>query len=270
MAASGSSSPLPYRVAPDDLRRYVAALARGRSQAQIRELGFSTKSFEGAAAAVEALGLASDRGGVLTALGRRLALAGDEDAPEIVRAVVDAFPAYEQLLRAVQDGHAPRPTPLHWIETWWATHGYGSSESNRAEAAPTFARLVEAAGLASYVQGRRGRASRIQWADGPAAAREPRVAEPVEPRAVPGPEGRGSEPVSPRGERERGVRLAEPKAGARPAPGPPSAIPPAEPQSNLIRWEFAPGRLVELRVPADLGADERGRLRAILDLLLRE
>jgi hypothetical protein len=268
---SSGFHPLPYRVAVDDLRRYVGDLARGRSADQIRSAGFSTKSFEGAATAIESLGLASDRSGALTEMGRRLALADEGDTAAVVQAVIEAFPPYATLLEAVGGGAAPRPTPLAWVETWWATHGYGSSESNRTEAAPVFAKLVEAAGLGRFVQGRKGRASRIEWG-GEAAASARSVTAPSR-RSRSGPERVGGEA----GPEPRGAHVSN--GGGSPTPAmdgaartsvsTPAAEPPGPaPGESVLAWHLAAGRRVVLRVPADLSAAERARLRSLFEVLL--
>jgi hypothetical protein len=248
---------LPYRTDADDLRRFVAARARGRTPGQIRALGFSAKSFEGTAHAAEALALVEDRNGDLSALGRRLALADETQPAEVLRDVVLRYPPFALLAENVLTGAGPSPTPLEWIQTWWATHGFGSSESNRAEAAPVFARLLEAAGFGSFVQGRKGHPSRIEWA--PAAASLLGLAHPA---AAP--------------EADRPNAIAPPRAAeAEPSPPPAAPPPPAGPSrdvpsANEVNWRLAPGRRVLISVPADLTTAEKQKILRLLQLLLED
>jgi hypothetical protein len=248
--AAAIPPPLPYRTDADDLRRFVAARARGRTPAQIRALGFSAKSFEGTAHAAEVLTLVEDRNGDMSALGRRLALAEEAHCGDVLRDVVLRYPPYALLAENVLTGAGPSPTPLEWIETWWATHGFGSSESNRAEAAPVFARLLEAAGFGSFVQGRKGHPSRIEWA--PAAASL-----------------LGLRPPASGPEADRVPATARPRAAE--AEPPPPARPSREVSSaNEVNWRLAPGRRVLISVPEDLTAAEKQKILRLLQLLLED
>ncbi|CAN5661673.1 hypothetical protein BH23GEM3_BH23GEM3_18630 [soil metagenome] len=243
--------------------RFLSALARGRSLAQVRTLGFSPKSFEGTATTAETLAL-SGADGSLSAIGRRALLGGDEEKPSIFLEVVSGYSPYSLLLEAVLGGVGSAATPLDWVETWWATHGFGSSESNRAEAAPVFARMAEAAGLGTYVQGRKGYVSRIEWADdagervlgGGGKAREA----PSIPDAPLSPDHAAE--ILPSDDSPEG--LPEP---VRIGSGPEAQVPPG---LNTLRWELAPGREVVVQTPSSLSSAEKRRLLSLFELLLRE
>jgi hypothetical protein len=66
---------LPYRADPGEIRRYLLAVARGRTRTQLRDNEFSPKTLDGVSAAADALGLAAEGNGALSPLGRKLATA---------------------------------------------------------------------------------------------------------------------------------------------------------------------------------------------------
>lgn len=240
---------LPYRTDADDLHRLLTALARGRTPPQARMLGFSPKGFEGTVTAARALGLISDNSDAPTELGRRYVLAEGAQRVVVLREVLQGYAPYALLLEAVATGVRTAATPLDWVQTWWATHGFGSSESNRVEAAPVLARLVESAGLGRYVQGRKGHVSRIEW-----AADAGRLV-----AATAGPAGA---PPAPR----TGGPPATGSLSDASAPSP--VAPEGEEPTTELRWELAPGRAVQLRLPGRLTPGERRRLRELFELLL--
>jgi hypothetical protein len=161
-----TTSVLPYRTDALALGAWLAARARGRSAEQLRGAVESPKSVEGTAAAAAALGFSDPVEGTLTPLGERYALADGTDRRLILREAMLAYAPYGDMLRALGERGAPGETEARWLEAWWATRGYGGSESNRREGAAAFGRLGEFAGLGEYVPGRRGRATRIRWAAG--------------------------------------------------------------------------------------------------------
>lgn len=154
---------LPYRVEGQDLEKMVEHRARGRSMAQVRTLGFSEKGFEGTRKAAEALGLL-DEEGELTEMGKEFALAREgEGRQQLVLRQMMEFEPYGLLLMSLLDSGTPDRTELEEIELWWATHGFGNSESNRERGSTALARLVDYVGLGRYVVGRGGHPSRIEW-----------------------------------------------------------------------------------------------------------
>ena len=198
----------------------------------------------------------------LTSVGRRLALASDAERRALVREAVRGFEPYGRLLEAIlaPGGRERTDTPIGtetgWVEMWWGTHGYGSSQSNRGEGAATLARLLEYAGLAKYVQGRRGHASRIEWEPGAAALLRGPSAAPHRPRVPPaGREGQEAAPTT------APPRSAPPHdtIAASTATAPPSEL----------TVELGPGRIARLQLPAALTAEEKSRLLALVDLLVR-
>jgi hypothetical protein len=271
------SSTLPYRADADDLRRYVQALAHGGGPDRIRALGFSTKTHEGVIASAHALGLTRGREGPLTEKGRRIAVGDDVRSGEQWTALLAEFEPYRRIVDAIQEGEAPRPVPIEWVETYWAAHGFGSSASNRSEAASAFARMVEAAGMGRFVQGRRGHVSRIEWGDAvedsagaPEPARSNRrglgAMQSAGPSSRRGTASDGPEP----GQRGGGVPTP-PAPTARPGPSSGEGTPASQDSESgeqVLVWHLGPGRAVRLRMPADLNREEGERVRRMVDLLI--
>jgi len=272
-----TSSTLPYRADADDLRRYVRALAHGGGPERIRALGFSTKTHEGVIASAHALGLTRGRDGPLTEKGRRIAVADDVRSGEQWAALLAEFEPYRRIVDAVQEGEAPRPVPIEWVETYWAAHGFGSSASNRSEAASAFARMVEAAGMGRFVQGRRGHVSRIEWgaavgeaAGAPESARSDRPGDGAMVSARPSSR-RGTASDGARPEQQGGGVPTPPAPTSRPGPTAGEASPAsqdAESGEQVLVWHLGPGRSVRLRMPAGLDRVEGERVRRMVDLLI--
>lgn len=245
---------LPYRTDGEDLVRLLEARARGRTIPQIRTLNFSAKNFEGTLLTAQALGLLDQAAEELTDNGRRFALAPEGERQELLHTVLTAFEPYALLLEAISARKPTTATLTDWIERWWATHGYGSSESNRAEAAATFGRLVEFAGWGSYVPGRRGHPTRIEWREGAKWTSALRGGVP------------SAEPL----------HDAVPAAPARP---PVTSRAAQEPAPFLMRealdaystaiLEVRTGQTARIRVPSTLTRAEKERLLRLLDLLIR-
>jgi hypothetical protein len=230
------STPLPYRTNGDDLTRWIEARARGRG-GQARALGLTPKGLEGTLLAGEALGLVEPISHELTAAGRDFALSGAAERRLLLQTALLAFPPYGELLRAVAQAELSETT-AEWIERWWGTSGYGSSESNRSEAAAAFGRIAEYAGLGSYVPGRRGHPTRVRWSDalGSSVASTP---------SAPQPPGEYSPAVSP------GLAAGVGNGGR-----------------STVTVTFRGGQEATLTLPAALPPDEKRRLLALIDLLV--
>lgn len=164
-----------------------------------------------------------------------------------------SFEPYELLLEAVVQ-RGDRVTTLDWVETWWNTHGCGSSRSNRTEGSSSFGRLADFAGLGAYIQGRRGHPSRVEWAHDTLASAttdrtKRREIEQAEPPSIAPPgdssEGQGNK-LSP-----SGPRLAD-----------------APLDSISLNLPLGPGRIVEIRLPACISAAEKDRLIQLLEFLI--
>lgn len=250
---------LPYRCDAEDLTRLLEALARGWSLQQVRSLNFSAKTFEGTILTAQLLGLVDAQEEELAALGRRYALASASERQALLLAAMREFEPYGLLLEAIFGGDAQRATEADWIERWWATNGYGSSPSNRAEAATVFGRLAEFVGLGSYIQGRRGHPTRIEWNAAPPA--EPvlpprRSAEP-EPSTFPITTPAESAPVA----------TAAPAVAAGEA-GPVRTSDGDHLQYSTVAIELTAGRHAQITVPSRLTRAEKERLLSLLDLLI--
>jgi hypothetical protein len=265
---------LPYRADPAELRRFLVALARGRGAAELREREFSPKSYEGVATSAEVLGLSEGKEGPCTKLGQRFARAQGEEQRAVARDVIRNYPPYDGALCELADGAVE--TTLVDLERWWADHGFGSSDSNRSEAASIFARFVAAAGVGRYVQGRKGKVSRIVW-----TGVQPGPETPVARSTRNGDLPRAREPAGQLGNAS-GARLG--KAADPPLRGEVQAIPregldragaevPRRTEGsgqNRLEWDLGPGRRVLLELPAGLSPGEKERLLRLMELLLRD
>ena len=246
---------LPYRADAEELFAWVEARARGRTAAQIREDLASAKAREGVTLTATLLGFARD--GELTERGRELALADAGERREMLREALLAFPPYGELLAALHErGHAR--VEAAWVEAWWATHGWGGSQSNRQEGIAVLGRLAEHVGLGRYVQGRRGFPTRIEWELAALAPPAPPPSElPLEPPpAPPAPPAARPEPEA--------VRVT----AERPSPEPPRPLPALE--VNRVRIELEGGLSASLEVPTRLPRGEKRRLMELLDLLVAD
>jgi hypothetical protein len=159
---------LPYRTTGDDIERLASALARGRDLEQVQSLFSSSNNFRGTVSAAEQFGLLNPDTEELTPSGKALALGDPEKRKEVLFSAVLDYGPYELLLEAIsgegifgEDGD--EFTPVEWIEKWWHTNGYGSSQTNRSEGSSSFAKIVEYLDIGEYKQGRRGHPSRIEW-----------------------------------------------------------------------------------------------------------
>lgn len=264
------ASVLPYRTDALALAEWLAARARGRSAEQLRSAVDSPKAVEGTAAAASALGFTDALEGVLTTRGERYALGEEPERRQLLREALLAYGPYREMLRALSERGGSPETEVRWIEAWWATRGYGSSESNRREGSAAFGRLADFAGLGEYVPGRRGRPTRIRWA---ASARIPSAGEPVvSPRRTPiaaqTPDlFSAPPPPAPDAKREeaRPPRTAAgadpPRAAGRLRDG--AAV-------NRITLPLAGEATARIEVPLRLPAAEKRRLLDLLDLLITE
>lgn len=255
MAPENVGESLPYRCGASEL----AAWAKGRARGVLprpSDLGAGeAKAAEGAATTARAMGLA-DAAGTLTPEGTRFALAPAAGRAAILRVRLRAFPPYRELLAAAADPGGT--TEASWIETWWATKGYGSSISNRREAVATFGRLVEFAGLGRYVAGRRGHPTRIEWAGS---------ADAVPPSDAAGASGPAGGAVA----SATGSAPEPGRADAAPETRPEQTASPAPPSdSNRVVVPLGGGRSARLEVPFRLPRAEKRRLLELLELLIAE
>ncbi len=254
---------LPYRSDPEQLARWIEARARGRSSAQLRELDLAAKTLEGTLATAAALGLLHRDSEQLTPAGQRYALAAEAERHAILRASLRAFEPFSRLLDAVSARSPRRVTDAQWIETWWATHGYGSSQSNRVEATAVFGRLVDYVGWGRYIPGRRGHPTRIEWSaeafpEAEPVPPSPAAAPTAAPAAAPLPElpGPTAPPPPP-------AEAVDPEAARVPAAH-------AEDGYNRIVVPLRSGEVARLQVPRRLPREEKRRLVELLELLISE
>ena len=257
---------LPYRTTGEEVTRFLEARARGRDVSQIQALDFSTGAFQGTLVAVSALGFLDAESRDLTSLGREYVLARQPERATMIRDALRGFEPYGLLLEAVFDRGRPKETPLDWVVTWWATQGYGNSETNRDEGSSAFGRLVEFARLGTYVPGRRGHPTRIRWSEDAAREAEPETVRSVVQAAPEAPPEtvRVAAPPPARSTVQESVPTAAPPA---PAVAPPVGAAKPEPNSSLV-LSLGPGRTVELSIPPRITDAEKRRLLALLELMI--
>lgn len=244
---------LPYRTEAEQLARWVEARARGRASAQLRELDLAPKTLEGTLATAAALGFLDRESQELTPAGQRLALASPAERRTLLRAAMREYPPYARLLRAVAARPQRGTTDAQWIETWWATHGHGSSQSNRVEGVAAFGRLVEHVGWGRYIPGRRGHPTRVEWSAAAFEGLDPPPPADADPPAPPPEEAPAVPPPAP--------REAPPPAAASPEPAPEAGY-------NRIVVPLRSGEVARLEVPLRLSREEKRRLVELLDLLI--
>jgi hypothetical protein len=183
------------------------------------------------------------------------------------------------MLHALGERGAPAETEVRWIEAWWSTRGFGSSESNRREGAAAFGRLGEFAGLGEYVPGRRGHPTRVRWTPGilqggSAGPTAPASAPPAG-AVAPSPRRRGSAPdpdpdlftaplAPPAPPAPLAAAESVPDRSRAPRPGP------SAPAVNRITVPLADEATARIEVPLRLPRAEKRRLLDLLQLLITE
>lgn len=231
---SVTSGPLPVRVNPEELLAWLRQVARGAA-------GAGEPARVGAAA--RTLGLV-DAAGRLTESGSALALGDALAAGAAMREALRSYQPYQALLEECAS-RGESTTRTDWAELWWGARGYGTSETNRREGMAMLGRLAHFAGLCAYVPGRRGHPSRLEWSG--------KFARPsaTSARDRPAPEEAPSHP--------------------QPPPGRPGSAGRTEAAIDGVghaTLTMTNGRTAELRVPSRLSADDRRRLRALLEVLM--
>lgn len=244
---------LPYRTGGEDLERLVDARGRGRTMDQIQTLNFSSGAFAGSVLAAQALGMLDDAD-QLTARGKRFALAspGGDERPEVIREGIRAYEPYALLIEAV-DARGDEETPVEWCEMWWASHGFGSSQTNRNEGSYTFGKLAAAAGLGDFIAGRRGHSTRVKWSSGLKDYLSFRP---------------GSRPQSTAESPEEGDELDDSSPADEITDLDPDPAEKAGPGVNQVSLRLGEGRVATLRVPGRLTSSQKDRLLKLVDLMV--
>ena len=265
----GAEEVLPYRSGREELDRWIEARARGRDANQIRNVGFPSKTFEGTVATTRALGLVKADGDELTDAGRKYALSSAPERDALLREEIRRFPPYARLLRAALARGAPPVTETAWMERWWATHGFGSSESNRTEAATLLGKLCESAELGTFIPGRRGHPSRVEWSPGALVALSldtPPTA------AATNPSRAAADDTSPMADRSTNV-AEQPSSAARAHTKesqdeivPPAYRPKSDRQRSVLHLVLQSGEVSRIEVPSVMSAVDKRRLLTLLDL----
>lgn len=279
--ADAKGGVLPYRTTGEELERFVEARARGRDLAQLQALNFATGGFQGTLAGATALGMLDPDSKELLPAGRDFALADPGERRALLLNAMRDYEPFGLLLDAVFGRGQQAETSLDWILTWWGTHDYGNSQTNRDEGSSAFAKLVEYVGLGSYVAGRRGHPTRIRWNENaatlvrgrPQPGEMPRQASAEPFRASERP--RAPEP-KPRQAREAQAPPAPPQPYIEPEPRSSPAQRKTELEPQPVAFEgrsslvltLGPGRTVDLSVPAQVTAAEKQRLISLINLFI--
>ena len=276
-----ATSVLPYRTDALALGEWLSARARGRSAEQLRGAVGSPKAVEGTAAAAAALGFVDPLDGGLTPAGERYALAEPVERRRLLREALLAYAPYREMLHTLGERGAPAETEVRWIEAWWSTRGFGSSESNRREGAAAFGRLGEFAGLGEYVPGRRGHPTRIRWTPGILPGGSAALATLATPPSTPAPSA-----LPPR--RRASAPDSDPDLFTAPPPDEPVVAAPAALRTppadsvrsprpapspaavNRITVPLADDATARIEVPQRLPRAEKRRLLDLLQLLITE
>lgn len=268
------TSVLPYRTDALALGEWLEARVRGRSAEQLRGAVGSPKAVEGTAASASALGFSDAADGSLTPVGERYALADPPERRRMLRQALLAYSPYREMLRALEERGAPAETEVRWVEAWWATRGYGSSESNRREGAAAFGRLGDFAGLGEYVPGRRGHPTRVRWSQDALGWRSPETyrRRPSSDVAETAPD-LFSAPTAPPAPAARSRSAPRPQLAAAQLPAPISGTPSRQDDTvavNRITVPLAGEATARIEVPVRLPRAEKRRLLDLLQLLITE
>lgn len=250
---------LPYRTTGEDLERFVSAQARGRDLEQIRSLFSSSNAFRGTVSGAAELGFFDPEAKELTPSGTSFALGDSKKKKEALLEAVLAYEPYELLLEAVFGGGGVfdqderQYTPVEWMESWWHTNNYGSSQTNISEGSTAFAKILEYVGLGNYKQGRHGHPSRVEWSDDAdqrlKAARRSEQEDLSEASTdVPNRENINSETTGKKEERPKRVN--------------------SRPENNVLTLNLGNDRVAELSLPPRLTSQEKKRLVALVKLMI--
>jgi len=255
------NSTLPYRTTGEDIERFLFACARGRDMDKIRSLYSSTSTFQGTVSAADELGLFDSEAAELTDAGKKFAMGGEKTRKRSLSKAILRYEPYELLLEAafgegIQEEEGRRYTTIEWVEMWWSTNGYGSSQTNRSEGSSAFGYLLSYAGLGAYKQGRRGHPSRIEWMEDS----EDRLRE-VRQELVDGFRGEeekedelGGQPDAVRNESSE---EGKGRAGLT-----------ARPNNNVLTMNLGNDRVAELSLPSKLSTKEKERLLSLVELMI--
>ena len=224
---------------------------------QIRSIFTSTSIFQGTASAAAELGLFNAEIVELTEQGKKFAMGGEDTRKRSLLEAILNYEPYELLLEAafgdgVQEEEGKRHTTIEWIEMWWGTNGYGSSQTNRSEGSSAFGNLLGYTGLGTYKQGRRGHPSRIEWLeDSEDRIREVR-------RELIG--GFKEEVDKPEEQEESENEPIEKKKGRTEST--------VRPENNVLTMNLGNDRVAELSLPPQLSSQEKERLLSLMELMI--
>lgn len=154
---------LPYKTDDQDVLRLIEAIKRKPdNEKAIKEI-YDKSNFETSRKALEILGILNDRLS-FSGNGRELAIGKDDNQREkLFLRILLNYPPYGHFLESLSHSGNLSTTDTESIKDYWWKHEYGSSISNREDGVVTFGKLLQLAGIGTFVTGRRGQPSRIEW-----------------------------------------------------------------------------------------------------------
>lgn len=156
---------LPYSTDDEDLLRLIEAIKKKPdNEKAIKEI-YNKSNFETSRKALEILGILDEQLSFSPA-GKELAIEREDSCKrELFLKFFLRYPAYGHFLESIaHSGDLPvTETETESIKDYWWKHNYGSSGNNREDGVVAFGKLLQLTGLGKFMNGRRGKPSRIEW-----------------------------------------------------------------------------------------------------------
>lgn len=260
---------LPRRTSGNELTRLMEARGRGRELNQIRTLDFGPHDFDGTLTAAYEFGLLNKSGSTLTYLGREFVLAKEDHRLEILLSAMLRFEAYELLLEAIFTRGVQKETELSWIQTWWGTHGFGNSQTNREEGAISLARFCTFVRVGEYIIGRKGKNTRIEWSPDVLSRLEAARHRPL-PGVMITSENQEAPDVNDSDNNTQPQEDLQSTANLVPSPTHPQAqtVGSESPENSTLRLNLGSGKVVTISLPPKVTEAEKQRLISLMEFMV--
>lgn len=156
---------LPAHTTAENLLALLDAYRRkpGKEDEAKVIFGKGTKLYNSTKAALRAFKLINENDCGFTKLGRNVAFSTDEEKKKVLLRFMSSYFPYESLLANILQKSPVASTESTIIENFWGKFGQGSNQRNLEGASNLFGNMVEYVGLGTYVIGRRGKPTRIEW-----------------------------------------------------------------------------------------------------------
>ena len=169
---------LPYGTTKQNIGRMLEAVKSKAGDGKWIRASYKGANFESTRDTLETLGILADW--TLTPLGLKIAFAPDARARcGAYLAAIRGYAPYWRFLSQLARRGLPDQTNAEELKNYWERNGCGATENNRSEAAFVCFSFFELAGLGRYMMGRKGRKTRMIWADGAAELLQTRTAQPA-------------------------------------------------------------------------------------------